>query len=299
MDAQSNSERITVPQILCSKVKHSLSPRKLVALTAYDFTSARIFDGAGVDILLVGDSLGSVVQGLETTLPVTLDEMVYHCRCVSRATRRALVVGDLPFMSYQTSPEKAVESAGRLIKDGGVAAVKLEGGLPMLATIEKLVQVDIPVMGHVGLTPQSYHRMGGHKVQGRVRAEDGLLAGSRERIIEDALAVERAGAFSIVLEGIPSDLAGEISRMLSIPTIGIGAGAECDGQILVCADMLGMNPDFMPKFVKRYANLAETMHSAVAEYVDEVRKGIFPTRQHAFGPLEEGAARGKVKLTLA
>ncbi|MBX7143423.1 MAG: 3-methyl-2-oxobutanoate hydroxymethyltransferase [Oligoflexia bacterium] len=299
MDGQFAGERVTVPHILCSKTKHSVNTRKLVALTAYDFTSAKIFDAAGVDILLVGDSLGSVVQGLETTLPVTLDEMVYHCRCVSRAARRALVVGDMPFMSYQSSPEKAVESAGRLIKEGGVAAVKLEGGLPMLNTIEKMVQVDIPVMGHVGLTPQSYHRMGGHKVQGRTRAEDGLVAGSRERIIEDALAVERAGAFAVVLEGIPSDLAAEISRMLSIPTIGIGAGADCDGQVLVSADMLGMNQDFSPKFVKRYANLADVMHQAVTTYVDEVRSGAFPTAQHAFGARDDSGARSKVKLTLA
>ena len=271
---------------------------KITALTAYDFIFAKILDACGIDIILVGDSVATIVQGYENTLPVSLDEMVYHCRCVSRAVTRALVVGDLPFMSYQSSSDRALESAGRLIKEGGVAAVKLEGGIFVAQAIEKIVQCDIPVMGHVGLTPQSFHRMGGHKLQGRVKGDRlTLKAGSRERIIEDALAVEGAGAFAVVLEGMPAELAAEITERLSVPTIGIGAGLGCDGQILVTHDMLGMNPDFRPKFVKAYADLSDTISQAVKSYMHEVRQDLFPAPQHTFsGSAPRGDAPKRTRL---
>jgi 3-methyl-2-oxobutanoate hydroxymethyltransferase len=223
-----------------------------------------------------------VVQGLDTTLPVTMDEIVYHTRMVARGRRRALLVADLPFLSYQVSPAEAVANAGRLVKEGGAEAVKLEGGCAVSETIERIAAVDIPVMGHVGLTPQSVHRMGGHKVQGR---RHGRAPGQRERLIEDALAVESAGAFAVVLEGIPVDLAGEITRRLSIPTIGIGAGAECDGQILVLHDVLGLSDRDSPKFAKRYADLRALAGDAVRAYADDVRAGAFPTAAHSFRAL--------------
>jgi 3-methyl-2-oxobutanoate hydroxymethyltransferase len=240
-------------------------------ITAYDYTLARILDRAGVDVILVGDSLGSVIQGEATTIPVTLDQMTYHCRCVSRGTEFALVVGDMPFLSYQTSPERAIESAGRLMKEGGVAAVKLEGGIHIAPTIERMVQMDIPVMGHVGLTPQSYHRMGGYKMQGT----NGDGVGSRARVIEDARAVQAAGAFAVVLECIPAELARDITAQLHIPTIGIGAGPDCDGQVLVCADMFGFQ-ERVPSFAKRYAEVGRTIEEAAKTYIDEVRTGAFP-----------------------
>ncbi len=277
----SQTPRVTVPAVLSSK---QLTPqKKLVAITAYDYTMARLVDAACVDIVLVGDSLGAVVQGMETTLPVTLDEIIYHTRCVMRGVQHALVVADLPFMSYQVSAEMALESAGRILKEAGASAVKLEGGTAVAHTIERLVSVDIPVMGHVGLTPQSYHRMGGHKVQGRASSAE-HKAGSRERVLEDALAVQSAGAFACVLESIPSDLAAEITGALEIPTIGIGAGVECDGQILVSTDVLGLNPEFNPKFVKRYAELGRAVIAAVENYAAEVRSGEFPDQQHSFSP---------------
>ncbi len=283
--------KITVPEI--AKRKGGSDP--IVALTAYDFPFGRIADEAGVDVILVGDSLGMVVQGAETTLPVTLDEMIYHCRMVARARRRALLVGDLPFGAYQVSPADALANAVRLVKEGAVEAVKLEGGRPMAPTIQAIAEVDIPVMGHIGLTPQSVHRMGGHKVQGQRR---GARAGQRERIIEDALAVEEAGAFAIVLEGMPLDLAAEITALLSIPTIGIGAGPHCDGQILVLHDVLGLCDRFSPKFARRYAELWQTASDAIGTYADEVRRGLFPTDAHSFHSLatvsrdEKVAAKG-------
>lgn len=279
-------KKVTVPEILRAKT----SKRPIVAITAYDFPFSRIIDEAGVDFVLVGDSLGMVVQGLDTTLPVTMDEVVYHTRMVVRARRRALVVADLPFLSYQTSPTEAVANAGRLVKEGGAEAVKLEGGRSVAEAIERISSIDIPVVGHVGLTPQSVHRMGGHKVQGRRR---GKAPGQRERLIEDALAVEEAGAFAIVLEGIPSDLAAEITKRLSIPTIGIGAGPHCDGQILVLHDVLGLSDGFSPKFAKRYADLWTAAREAVRAYADEVRDGSFPTPAHSFRsltPVRSGAA---------
>jgi 3-methyl-2-oxobutanoate hydroxymethyltransferase len=269
--------KITVPDIVKRK-----GGDPIVALTAYDFPFGRIADAAGVDLILVGDSLGMVVQGMDTTLPVTMDEMVYHCRMVARARRRALLVCDLPFLSYQVSTAEAVANAGRLVKEGAAEAVKLEGGVSMAATIRAIAGVDIPVMGHIGLTPQSVHRMGGHKVQGQRRGE---RPGQRERIIEDALAVEEAGAFAIVLEGMPLDLAAEITERLSIPTIGIGAGPHCDGQILVLHDVLGLCERFTPKFAKRYAELRTTATDAISAYAREVRGRSFPTDGHSFHSL--------------
>ncbi len=257
----------------------SLSARKRRAepismLTAYDFTFARIFDAAGVDILLIGDSLANVVQGHDTTLPVTLDEAVYHTRLVARAARRAMVVGDMPFGSYQISPEEAVRSAVRFVKDGGAHAVKLEGGQDMAETIRRIVAAQIPVMGHVGLTPQSVHRMGGFRVQGRT--EDG-----RARVLADASAVEAAGAFAVVLEGIPADLAREVTARLSIPTIGIGAGVQCDGQVLVMHDLLGLG-EWTPSFVKQYAQLGALVSQAARAFVDEVAQRKFPDPEHSY-----------------
>jgi 3-methyl-2-oxobutanoate hydroxymethyltransferase len=277
---------VTVPDIARRK-----GGDPIVALTAYDFPFGRIVDEAGVDVILVGDSLGMVVQGMETTLPVTMDEMVYHCRMVARARRRALLVCDLPFLSYQVSPTEAVANAGRLIKEGAAQAVKLEGGVAVAETIRAIARVDIPVMGHIGLTPQSVHRMGGHKVQGQ---RHGGRPGQRERVIDDALAVEEAGAFAVVLEGMPLDLAAEITGRLAIPTIGIGAGPHCDGQILVLHDVLGLCERFVPKFAKRYADLWQAARAAVDAYVHEVRAGAFPAEAHSFHPLLTVAREEKV-----
>lgn len=278
--------KVTVPEILERK-----GGEPIVALTAYDYPFARIIDDAGVDLILVGDSLGMVVQGLDNTLPVTMDEIVYHSRMVARARRRALLVADLPFLSYQISAPDAVANAGRLIKEGAAEAVKLEGGIAVADAIRAISSVDIPVMGHIGLTPQSVHRMGGHKVQGRRR---GSGVGQRERVIEDALAVEEAGAFAVVLEGIPADLAAEITALLAIPTIGIGAGVSCDGQILVLHDVLGLCDRFSPKFAKRYAELWQDASTAVRAYADEVRQRAFPTPAHAFHSLKAVGTEAKV-----
>ena len=243
-------------------------------LTAYDHTFSRIFDEAGIDVLLVGDSVGNTVQGEESTLPVTLDEMVYHCRMVARGARRALVVGDMPFGSYQVSPEEAVRNAIRLVKDGGVAAVKLEGGASMQETIARIVRAEIPVMGHVGLTPQAIHRMGGYRVQGRGDS-------AREQVIADAIAVEAAGAFAVVLEGVPAELAREITERVGIPTIGIGAGVDCDGQVLVLHDLLGLT-DWTPSFAKSYANLGALASQAARAYADDVAGRKFPGDEHSY-----------------
>lgn len=274
--------KVTVPEILGRK-----GGDPIVALTAYDFPFGRIADRAGVDLILVGDSLGMVVQGFDNTLPVTMDEIVYHSRMVARARQRALLVADLPFLSYQVSTEDALRNAGRLVKEGAAEAVKLEGGIAVADTLNAIASVDIPVMGHIGLTPQSVHRMGGHKVQGRRR---GSGAGQRERVIEDALAVEEAGAFAVVLEGIPAELATEITERLTIPTIGIGAGVGCDGQILVLHDVLGLTDGFRPKFAKSYADLWSVASDAVAGYVADVRGRTFPTDAHSFHTLKPVAA---------
>jgi 3-methyl-2-oxobutanoate hydroxymethyltransferase len=246
---------------------------KIVMVTAYDATFAALLDQAGVDILLVGDSLGMVVQGHPNTLPVTLDHVIYHTAAVARGARHAQVVADLPFMTYQVAPEQALLSAGRLVQEGGAHAVKLEGGERVAAQIEKIVAAGIPVMGHVGLTPQSVHELGGFKVQGRDPT------GARQ-LVDDARAVERAGAFALVLEGMPAEVAAEISGAVGIPTIGIGAGPACDGQVLVCYDMLGMNPAFKPRFLKTYADLHGTVSAAARAFADEVRRGAFPAAEH-------------------
>jgi 3-methyl-2-oxobutanoate hydroxymethyltransferase len=267
--------KITVPEIQRLKT----TGQKITALTAYDYPFARILDSCGIDVLLVGDSLGTVVQGVETTLPVSMDEMVYHLKLVSRARPRALVVGDMPFLSYQAGICDAIANAGRLLKEGAAEAVKLEGGINVARVMRAIVNVDIPVMAHIGLTPQSVHRMGGFKVQGK---KSGRQPGARERLLEDAAAVADAGAFAVVLEGVPMDLAHEITEKLPIPTIGIGAGPYCDGQILVIHDLLGLTDRFAPKFVKRYADLQEVISQAVNAYITDVRDGAFPLDEHSF-----------------
>jgi 3-methyl-2-oxobutanoate hydroxymethyltransferase len=248
---------------------------KISVLTCYDYPTARILDTCGIDIILVGDSLGVVVAGHENTLPVTMDEMVYHTRAVMRANPRALVVADMPFLSYQTDISQARANAGRLIKEGGAAAVKLEGGANMAETIRSISMMDIPVMAHIGLTPQSIHRMGGYRVQGKKEEQ-------ADQLMNDALAVEAAGAFAVVLEGIPRKLAQKITGSLGIPTIGIGAGPECDGQVLVLHDILGLCEKYSPKFVKRYADVNAVIADAVNAYITEVKSGEFPTEAHSF-----------------
>ena len=273
-----DAEKVTAPGLAQRKARGALADHKIVMVTAYDATFAALADEAGVDVVLVGDSLAMVVQGVSNTLPVTLDEVVYHTRLAARGASRALVVGDLPFGSYQVGPRQGVESSIRLVKEGGAAAVKLEGGLPMAETIEAISRVDIPVMAHIGLTPQSFHRMGGHRVQGR---SAGSQAGGRDRLLADAKAVEAAGAFSVVLEGIPRDLAAEITASLAIPTIGIGAGPDCDGQVLVLHDVLGLTANLY-KFAKAYADLRAEAIGALSAYAHEVRTGAFPDDDHSF-----------------
>jgi 3-methyl-2-oxobutanoate hydroxymethyltransferase len=262
--------RVTAPSLTRRKSRGE----RITMLTAYDFTFATLFDQAEIDVLLVGDSLGNVVQGQDTTLPVTLDEIVYHTRMVVRGARRALVIADMPFGSYQISSEDAVRSAFRCVKDGGAHAVKLEGGTVIAETIARIVAAEIPVMGHVGLTPQAIHRMGGHRVQGRSEC-------GRSRVLADARAVEEAGAFAVVLEGMPADLAREVTASLSIPTIGIGAGVHCDGQVLVMHDMLGLS-DWSPSFVKQYANLGALASQAARRFAEEVTSQKFPDDEHSY-----------------
>jgi len=269
--ASAREHRTTVRSLAARKRRGE----RFSMLTAYDYPFARIFDEVGIDVLLVGDSLANVVQGLETTLPVTLDETIYHVRMVARAARRSLVVADLPFGSYQISAEEALRSAIRCVKEGGAQAVKLEGGTAVLGTIRRIVDAEIPVMGHVGLTPQAIHRMGGFRVQGRGEAD-------RARVLADARAVEEAGAFAVVLEGMPADLASEITATLSIPTIGIGAGLGCDGQVLVMHDMLGLSDGFTPSFVKQYANLASQVAAAARAFADDVANAKFPGEEHSY-----------------
>ena len=248
---------------------------KITVLTAYDYPFAKLMDTAGIDMILVGDSVGSVVSGYDNTLPVTLEEMIYHTRAVVRGSEQALIVTDMPFMSYQVSTTDARLNAGRLIKEAGAHAVKLEGGEHMAETIRAIVDIDIPVMGHIGLTPQSIHRMGGFKVQGRQDEQ-------ARQIIADAKAVAQAGAFSLVLEGIPRDLAKEVTAAVAIPTIGIGAGADCDGQVLVIHDILGLCDKYSPKFVKRFADISETISQGISSYISEVKSGTFPSIDHSF-----------------
>lgn len=271
-----SNSRITVP--LLRRFKEDA--RKIAALTAYDYTSACLLDEAGIDLILVGDSLAMVMQGLETTIPVTLDEMVYHCKCVSRGVKRALVVGDMPFGSYQSSTEQAVDSAVRMIKEGMVSAVKLEGGVRAADAIGAIVSADIPVLAHIGMTPQSFHRMGGYKVQGRKESRCPSRT-SAEQVMEDARAVEDAGAFGVVLECVPAELASQITSTLSIPTIGIGGGTACDGQILVMQDMLGLTSKKLT-FVRRFAELGAQIKAAAGQYAQEVRECTFPAKDESF-----------------
>ena len=244
---------------------------KITMLTAYDWPTALLVDQAGIDSILVGDSLAMVVQGHETSLPVTMDEMIYHTRLVSRGVERAMVIGDMPFMSYQASLEEAVRNAGRFLKEGGAAAVKLEGGAAVCDVIGAINKADIPVMAHIGLTPQSIHKLGGFKVQ---REE--------QRLVDDARQVQDAGAFSVVLECIPTPIAAKITESMEIPTIGIGAGPNCDGQVLVFHDLVGLFERFVPKFVKRYADCGKLIKEAVAQFSQEVREGTFPGPEHQF-----------------
>lgn len=259
--------KVTVPEIMSKKQ----NGEKITMLTAYDAPMAEIIDQSGIDMILVGDSVGTVISGYPNTLPVTVEEMIYHTRAVVRKVKRALVVIDMPFMSYQVSVEEAKRNAGRMIKESGAEAVKIEGGASIAQTIKAIVDIDIPVMGHIGLTPQSIHKFGGYKVQRQ-----------REKLLEDARAVEEAGAFAVVLECVPEEIAREITQSLSIPTIGIGAGRFCDGQVLVIHDLLGLLGDFRPRFVKRYVDLRSIISQAVKDFIEEVKTGAFPTEEHVF-----------------
>lgn len=257
--------RVRVPDLKEMKKRGE----RIVMLTAYDATMARLLDRTGIDAILVGDSLGMVVMGCENTLPVTLDVMLHHTRAVCRGVKRALVITDMPFLSYQVSPSEAVLNAGRILKEGGATAVKIEGGRPMIEAVTRLVEVGIPVMGHLGLTPQSVHRLGGFRGQARTEEEAGML-------LEDARLLEAAGAFSIVLESIPEEVARRVTAELSIPTIGIGAGPHCDGQVLVSYDVFGLYDGPAPPFAKQYAQLGEQMRAAAEAYAEDVRRGRFP-----------------------
>ncbi len=274
-------DKVTAPSLLSRKGTGA----KIAMVTAYDATFAQLFDRAGVDVLLVGDSLGMVIQGRSTTLPVTLDEICYHGRAVARATERAQVAGDMPFMSYQVSPERALDAAGTMIKSGGFEAVKLEGGRAIAEQVRAIVRAGIPVVGHLGLMPQFVHAMGGFKVQGRTDE-------AGEVIIEDAKVLVEAGVYMMVLEGLPPDLAGRVTAAVPVPTIGIGAGPQCDGQVLVCYDMLGMYDRVRPRFVKRYAELGDAIVGAARRYVAEVAEGTFPGPEHCFGRKSLGPATG-------
>jgi len=264
-------KRVTIPQLM----EWKKNQRKISALTAYDYTFARLLDESGIDVILVGDSAGMVSMGYENTLPVTMDEMIFHTRGVRRGVQTALLVGDMPFMSYHVSEAEAIRNAGRFIQEGGAEAVKMEGGSRILDKVCAVVQAGISVMGHVGLTPQSVHQFGGYRVQGKNYLD-------ARQIKKDALDLQKAGVFALVLEGMPMELAAEITAELEIPTIGIGAGSHCNGQILVTQDMLGMNLDFAPKFVKKYSEVGATIRSAVQAYVDEVRSGAFPDKAHSY-----------------
>jgi len=251
------------------------SKEKIAVLTAYDRLMAQLLDETGIDAILVGDSVGMVIAGYATTLPVTMDEIIYHTKTVRRGVKRALVIGDMPFLSYQTSPADALRNAGRFLQEGGAEAVKVEGGRHMAETIEKMTRIGIPVMGHLGLTPQSIHQFGGYGVRGKQPDE-------ARRLLEDARILAEAGCFSIVLEKIPADLARQITEQIAVPTIGIGAGPDCDGQVLVTHDMLGLFEDFRPRFVRQYAQLAGTMRQAFQSYIRDVKKGEFPGPKESF-----------------
>jgi 3-methyl-2-oxobutanoate hydroxymethyltransferase len=270
MPSLSETSPLTIPALIAAK-----GGEKIAMLTAYDAPSAALLDAAGVDVLLVGDSVEMAVYGEPSTLSATMDSMVRHARAVSRAAKRAVVVGDMPFLSYQTDPYRAVENAGRFLAEGGCAAVKVEGGGRVLPAVEAILAADIPVMGHVGLTPQSFRKLGGFKVQGR--EADGARA-----IRDDAKALAEAGCFAIVLECVPASLAAEITREIGVPTIGIGAGPSCDGQVLVFHDVMGLTRDLHPKFVRRYADLSTVIEEAARAFTKDVKEGSFPNEQESF-----------------
>lgn len=280
------SSSFTIPNLHQKKT----ASEPITMVTCYDHAIARLLENTDIDVLLVGDSLGMVVQGKESTLPVTIDEMIYHTACVARGAPRPLVVTDMPFLSYQASVDEAVRNAGRLLKEGHAQAVKLEGGEEILPAIERMVAIGIPVFGHIGLQPQSLHAMGGYRIQGKTEAE-------AKRLQREALALEHAGVCSLILEGIPAEVAKQISGSLSIPTIGIGSGPDCDGQVLVINDLLGMDNSFKPKFLRRYAALEDTIREAVNHYASDVREGSFPSEDESFY-LKESAEIIDVKKKL-
>jgi 3-methyl-2-oxobutanoate hydroxymethyltransferase len=272
---------VTIPSLQAKKARRE----KIVALTAYDFPTAKIADEAGVDLILVGDSLGMVVLGYPNTIPVTMDEMIHHTKAVTRAARRALVIGDMPYFSFHQSADDSIANASRFLKEAGAKGVKIEGASKKrLKLIEAMVEAEIPVMGHVGLTPQSIHHLGQFKVRGAVSAE-------AKRILDEAQNVEKSGAFAVILECIPEDLARIVTKKLNVPTIGIGAGPHCDGQVLVFHDMVGLSNGYNPKFVKRYADLGTTIMQAVKKYSEEVRQGLFPDEMHSYHTVRRGKAR--------
>jgi len=271
MSTHSDFRKITTKTFMLMKK----SGIKISALTAYDFMTAKLLDQAGIDLILIGDSLSNVFQGNETTLPVTMDEMIYHTKAVTKGVQRAMVIVDLPFMSYQLSIDEGFRNAGRIMKETSAGGVKLEGGERVAETIRKITEAGIPVMGHIGLTPQSIHQFGSYRERGRNDEE-------AKEILRDAKIVEEAGAFSIVLEKIPAELAKEVSESIKIPTIGIGAGVNCDGQILVTPDMLGLNIDFHPRFVRKYANFAEDTISAVKKYIEDIKRKDFPSEKESY-----------------
>ena len=279
-------KKMTVPRLVAKKGRHE----PITMLTAYDYTGAQFVDAAAIDAILVGDSLGMVVMGLETTLPVTMDEMLHHCRAVARGAKYAHLVGDMPFMSYQAEVAEAVRNAGRFLREGGMDAIKLEGGREVTATVRAIVAAGIPVMGHIGLTPQSIHKFGGPRAQGRTAA-------AALRLVEDAEALEAAGCYAIVLEAVPAPVAAAITRHIDIPTIGIGAGAGCDGQVLVYHDVLGLFDRIHPPFVKEYAHLSEAIVTAFSAYRDEVVNGQFPADEHSYAMKDDELAAFHQRLT--
>jgi 3-methyl-2-oxobutanoate hydroxymethyltransferase len=275
--------KVTVPEIRDRK-SHGPS---IAMVTAYDFTMARLLDEAGVDIILVGDSVGMIVQGLPNTLPVTVDEICYHGRAVARGLARAHLVGDMPFMSFQTSTAQAIENAGKLLKEGAFESVKIEGGVEVADRVAAMVAIGIPVMGHVGLVPQRVHAIGGFRVQGKT--DEGA-----DRIIADAIALEQAGVYAIVLEAMPAEVASRVTRAVGVPTIGIGAGRGCDGQVLVCTDLLGMSRGHSPRFVKHFGQVGDAIVNATQAFIDEVRAGTFPDKEHEY---QAAPAAGAVRRT--
>jgi 3-methyl-2-oxobutanoate hydroxymethyltransferase len=262
--------RVGINQVKEMKAKKE----KIVMLTAYDYSTAKLVDESGIPLILVGDSLGMVMLGYESTIPVTMDEMIHHTKAVVRGTKQAMIIGDMPFMTYHTSTADALRNAARFIQEGGAQAIKLEGGVAVAETVKRIVECGIPVMGHIGLTPQSVHQLGGHRVQGKTPE-------AAERLLKDAQALEQAGAFAVVLELIPAPLSKLVTQKLGIPTIGIGAGPDCDGQVQVISDLLGLFSDFVPKHAKQYAKLAGSIKTALADYIAEVKAGKFPTAEHS------------------